>query len=332
MTANLVIARMAAIAALSFLYGACYGQTSSKTSQTEESSTSTSEWKTLTNEPSRADLFKIIVRTRQKELAKLGPEGRVLPSGPFKIPTDARFDTKLNVKRTNSTFGVDISHYTNRSLDFDKLWGQEIRFVYVKATQGVGYRDSQFEYHWKKLAALPIERRPYRGAYHFLSAASEGTAQAETFLRLVRQSGGFASDDMPPVVDLEWDKATRDGPDRWKSKSPEAIMSTLLAWLKKVQQETGRTPMVYTTIQWWKERMHDEKMFEQLTPYKVWIADYSQSSRGTEVPRVPNQASWHIWQFGESAVMPIGYKGALDINIFKGTDSEFLSTFSLSPR
>ena len=322
------------VAAIVFLTssGSCKAQAVDAKSGAKSRPAVKAEWQDLANEPSRADLFAIVAKKRMKELETSNPEGRVLPAGPFKIPTDALFDSKLNVPRLNSIFGIDISHYTDRSLQFDKLWGQEVRFVYAKATQGIGFRDPKFAYHWAKIASLPNGQRPYRGAYHFLSASGDGAAQAESFLKLVRQSGGFDKEDMPPVVDLEWDKASKTGPDRWNKKQPAEIMSTLLAWLNRVKDETGRVPMIYTNIQWWRERMRDEKLFDQLKPYKVWIADYSQSSRGSESPRVPNSASWHIWQFGESAVMPAAYQGALDINIFKGTYPEFHMEFSVPPR
>src|SRR6185437_8169083 len=118
---------------------------------------------------------------------------------------------------------IDVSHYTSKDLNQNVLRLQDIRFVYVKATQGTAFKDGQFAYFWEKLHSLPGQKAVSVGAYHFLSAGIDGTDQARRFIEFVGLHGGFKSSDMPPCLDLEWDR-TSTTPDRWTSVSPDEIV------------------------------------------------------------------------------------------------------------
>ncbi|MDE0854073.1 MAG: GH25 family lysozyme, partial [Nevskia sp.] len=136
--------------------------------------------------------------------------------GPFRFPGDTTFDSALNKPRVNSFFGVDISHYTNPAFPMEMLKVRNVEFLYMKATQGAYGLDGRFAYFWKRAGALPAGKQIHRGAYHFLSAcqggdctidpAKWGTMQADTFIKVIKSNGGLLPTDMPPVVDLEWDK------------------------------------------------------------------------------------------------------------------------------
>lgn len=273
----------------------------------------------LSLEPSRADLFALIVKDRIAELQQQQPDasgGAFIPES-FVFPRDAGFDYKLNIPRENVYFGLDISHYTG-VIDFKTLSGQGISFVYAKATQGTGFKDGKFGIHWKKMAGSTK-----RGAYHFLSAGIDGEAQAKVFINFVNSHGGFTSDDMPPVVDLEWDITRPNAPDAWRNFDADYIIKQTVAWLRYVQQMTGRSPVIYTSRSWWRERGIPENRFEELKPYRLWIADYSRSGKASENPKTPTDGAWHLWQFTDRAKLTTGYARGLDANIFKGTEAEF---------
>jgi lysozyme len=248
----------------------------------------------------------------------------------FKFPDDALKDE--GKPRANSIFGIDISHYTGRNFSFDSLKEQNVRFVYAKATQGVRYKDDLFGLYWQALHDLPAEKRVLRGAYHFLSSSADGASQADTFLNVLEKNGGLKDNDMPPVVDLEWDITQSDRSDRWQSHSPDEIIEITLAWLKRVEEKTGRIPVVYTARTWWRERQIPEESFGKLGHYKVWIADYSRSARATETPPTINHSHWDLWQFSETAELSRGYSGSLDANIYKGTEDQFASDFQIAQK
>lgn len=285
-------------------------------------SVSAQQWQTLENEPSRADLFARFV------VPKSRPEGFAL-LGPFVFPTDTTIDKTTNASRTDVIFGIDVSHYESADIRFDMMRDQNVRFVYAKATQGVGFKDGRFADFWAALGALTAEKKVLRGAYHFLSSSDDPVAQADSFLKLLDENGGLKPDDLPPVLDLEWDIATKNGPDRWQTHAPDAILDAVLAWLARVKDKTQRIPIVYTARSWWQQRGIPEEKFAVLKDYKVWIADYSNSARALETPAVPNKSGFDLWQFSETAKLSTGYGGTLDANVYFGDDLKFLKDFQI---
>jgi lysozyme len=281
------------------------------------------EWQTLKDEPSRADLFQqfIVPKNRGEQAFEL--------TGPFVFPVDTTYDKTKNAPRSDALFGIDVSHYEGATIRFDIMRDQNIRFVYAKATQGVGFKDGQFAGYWAALGALPAEKKVWRGAYHFLSSSDDAVAQADSFVEFLSQNGGLQPADLPPVLDLEWDIATKNGPDRWQQHDPDTIVQMVLAWLDRVKARTQKIPIVYTARSWWHDRGIPEEKFALLKDYKVWIADYSSSSRAVETPGVPNNGSFNLWQFSEAAVLSTGYGGKLDADVYFGDDLKFLNDFQI---
>lgn len=292
----------------------------------------------LTDDLSRQDLFAEIRRANAATDSSGAKESEQFFNlyGPFRFPNDVAVNTALNKPREDSLFGVDISHYTSSAFPIEQLSMRKILFLYMKATQGTGLLDSKFANFWSRAGKLPHGSQVHRGAYHFLTsgdphvpAAAWGQAQAATFIKVIKANGGLLPTDMPPVVDLEWDKATKDGPDRWKSRKPAEIIAMVQAYLTVVAAELHRTPMIYTAQSWWHERIGSETQFAAFSAYPLWLADYSKSSRASEVPTTINDARWTLWQFTEAATMAMGFSGAFDANIFKGKSETFYTSLGV---
>lgn len=79
------------------------------------------------------------------------------------------FINKWFVNEKNSTIGVDVSSY-QADIDMDKLKEQDIRFIYIKATEGSKAQDDRFAENWDKAEKAGL----LSGAYHFFSYDSEG--------------------------------------------------------------------------------------------------------------------------------------------------------------
>jgi len=259
-------------------------------------------------------------------------------NGPFTFPANAKKDG--NKQRDNAIFGIDVSHWSSvdpgcrakynpsREIDFSTLGGQLVRFVYVKATQDVNYRDCRFADYWAELGKLTSISRARRGAYHFLTATSPGASQAASYIRLRQQQGGFTADELPSVLDLEWDK-TPTNPDRWIGKSNDTIINSAIAWLSAVAKASGKTPMVYTANSWLKGHHFTTAQLTRLRPYGLWIADYSQTRAAIEKPSVPTGFVPLLWQFTDSSKLTVGPGTELDASVFKGTDTEFARVMQL---
>ncbi|MQB34174.1 GH25 family lysozyme [Rhizobium rhizogenes] len=290
------------------------------------------EWKELTNEASRSDLFYRVVQGYQADnglpVSSEEDAKSFALHNAFNFPHDTQFDVDGSARK-NSLFLIDISHYTDKTIALDRLRAQGVIGVYTKASQSTDYRDPSFSYFWGKLGVLTGSTKLYRGAYHFLSSSTDGEAQAKAFIRLMKESGGASADDLPPVVDLEWDVKRNSPGDGWSKKSPDQILTSVLAFLHYLEANGApmKKPMIYTARAWWKERIGADARFVDLKDYQVWIADYSKSSQATEIPKVPNNATYDLWQFTENAKVGIGYKKSLDANIFKGSEDEFRARF-----
>ena len=281
----------------------------------------------LQSDITRGQLFKRVVAAKQAEPPSTVPEPYALPAG-FRFPSNADYDD--GKPRLNSHFGIDISHYTDPSLDFAALRPQGVRFVYMKATQGIHNKDGRYAAFQKRLRALAPKHKLLMGGYHFLSSMGAGETQADTFCNFVHANGGFMPGDMPPVMDLEWDVETVDGRDRWADRSSAEIVATALAFLHRVQARTKMVPMVYTTVAWWKERNIPLSEFAKFHASKLWIADYSKSSRAVEEPVHFPASTANLWQFSADAKLQSGYGGELDANIFKGTPAQFKKAFGVA--
>lgn len=87
------------------------------------------------------------------------------------------------VDKNSSTIGVDISSYQG-NVDMEKLKEQNIKFVYIKATEGSSHQDEMFAANWDNAKKAGI----HNGAYHFFSYDSPGSDQAENFIKTVGES------------------------------------------------------------------------------------------------------------------------------------------------
>ena len=177
------------------------------------------------------------------------------------------------VDKSNSTIGVDISSY-QADVDMEKLKEQDIRFVYIKASEGSKLQDDKFASNWENAlkAGLPS------GAYHFFSFDSPGSTQAENFIKAV---GDDIKGRLLPVVDVEYYGD--------KEKNPpekEDVIRELTVFLNAVEDKYGVKPMIYTGAEIY------EKYLSDLAPeYKFWISSLY-------TPLGWNyHGDWYIWQY-----------------------------------
>jgi lysozyme len=286
-----------------------------------------SDWTELTDDASRADLFKEKIIPARLAEEEAGPEAMLPLAIPkiFVFPDDARYDTILDKPRKNSIFCIDISHYTDAKIHLEELKMQRARCVYVKATQGVRGKDGKFADFWGRLDGLP---ELGRGAYHFLSSSAPGRDQADAFVNYVNLHGRFKGADLPPVVDLEWDVA-KGVPDQWVGKGADYIIRNTLDCLRRIEERTGRKPIIYTATSWFGPKTIPLSRFSELKDYPIWIADYNNKRKLSEQPALPPGVKQILWQFTDGALVTTGYDGKLDASIFYGTDADFKKTFGL---
>jgi lysozyme len=241
--------------------------------------------------------------------------------------------------------GIDVAHW-EPEIDWAKVRAQEIRFAFIKATQAANYVDDRFLSHWTGAKQAGI----LRGAYHFIDPRVDGRLQAEHFLRTVK----FEPGDLPPVLDLEDLPATATvvpkaaagrksgqggaGPKAAKAAANAAVAANaqMIAcaevWLRIVEQETGRKPIIYSGYYFLRDRMADARGVPPSwgPKYMLWIANYLNHPVGdNDLPLQPKGwANWTFWQYSESGMINGIYNTgrasltAVDLNFFRGTLEE----------
>ncbi|ETD21270.1 MULTISPECIES: glycoside hydrolase family 25 protein [Prevotellaceae] len=190
--------------------------------------------------------------------------------------------------------GIDISHYQGEiewnELRNSMIEGCPLRFIMIKATEGSGSLDENFNDNF-------YQAREYgfiRGAYHFWSNKSTARDQAYYFLKQVHLEEG----DLPPVLDVEH---------KPKDVSDEDFQRDVLTWLHIVEDKYHVKPIIYTYYKF-KEKYLSAPVFDD---YPYWIAHYY-------VDKVEYKGAWKFWQHTDAGKLP-GIKGYVDFNIYNGS-------------
>ncbi len=190
--------------------------------------------------------------------------------------------------------GIDISHYQPH-VDWDQLCEARlndfpIRFVIIKSTEGVSFRDKLFRKHSQSARSHGF----VVGAYHFFSPTEDGDSQAQHYLRNTTLQPG----DFPPVLDVET-----------RGKKPLAeFQEEVLSWLRVVEQAYGVKPIIYSGVSFKKKYLRGERF----DAYPFWAAHYNKRS----APRYNGQ--WVMWQYSDQGRVQ-GVDQLVDLNVFHGT-------------
>ncbi len=196
-------------------------------------------------------------------------------------------------------YGVDVSGYQGSSINWGSVRAAGRVFAFAKASEGTGFTDTSFTHNWPGMRAAGV----LRGAYHFFRPSIDGAAQADHFVDVINANGGLAPGDLPPVADVEVSD----------SMSAATVISRLHAFLDRVQQRTGRVPMIYTANFFWGSYLGNPNF----TQYPLWVANY-----GPSCPYLPNAWSdWKFWQDTDAAGVS-GIPGGVDGDEFNGTLSD----------
>lgn len=197
----------------------------------------------------------------------------------------------------NFVKGLDVSHY-NGTVDWSQVATAGIVFAYAKATEGTTVRDTQF--HTNYLAMR--EHQILRGAYHFFRPGLDPQAQAENFLNLVP---AVEPGDLPPTLDVE----VGDG------QPAQVIIPRVLQWLQTIEAALGRTPVLYTSRNFWNANLGGSADFGR---YPLWVAHYTTNVK----PVLPSGFGDYVfWQHSETGQVA-GITGSVDLDRFHGSPTE----------
>jgi lysozyme len=227
---------------------------------------------------SKKPLFIIIVLITVISLVILSvTNGLILPNG-------------INIRKY-PVRGVDVSEYQGK-IDWKVMQKNDIKFAYIKATEGSFYIDKQYKFNWENAKKTNIKI----GAYHFLSFDSDGKSQARNFIGNVPDAGS-----LQPAVDVElYGRFKTDKP------SKEKVKKILGDYLKAIENYYGAKPIIYFTEE--SFNLYYDKSYSDKF---IWIRN---------VFTKPNITSWKYWQYTDKGRLS-GYSGKdtfIDLDVFNG--------------
>lgn len=187
-----------------------------------------------------------------------------------------------------SVHGIDVSAYQGR-IDWPRVAQQQVRFAFIKASEGATLRDARFQRNWREARSAGI----LSGAYHYFQPNRDGGEQARLFIATVPIRTG----DLPPVLDVEAPRF----------HDVAEMRREVRQWLAAVEAHYGVRPILYSNYTFYRHYLAGH-----FDDYPLWLAHYEVAR-----PALPAER-WIIWQHSDEAYVP-GIRGAVDFNVFQGS-------------
>ncbi|MDR3645257.1 MAG: GH25 family lysozyme [Clostridia bacterium] len=190
-------------------------------------------------------------------------------------------------------YGIDASHYQG-----DISWravaeSGNVKFVYLKATEGKSYQDPNFSEYWSGASKFGLTE----GAYHYYSQSSTGAEQASNFIATVPKAKGK----LPPAIDIE------------TSITTQSDFKTQLAdYVRLVTAHYGQKPVFYVPPKVYN------MLYDDYKGYSFWVIDISGS---------PTVNGWAFWQYSEKGTVG-GVDSKVDLDRYRGSLWSFRSLLS----
>lgn len=189
--------------------------------------------------------------------------------------------------------GIDVSHHQG-AIDWHAVARDDVAFAYLKVSEGGDHRDRRFLENWRAARAAGIAT----GAYHFFTFCRSGAEQARNFIEAVP----FASDALPPAVDLEFGGNCGQRPDA------ATLRAELDAFLQPLEITYEKPVLLYVTPEFF------EAYHAALPERALW--------RRSILHAPDSRAAWTLWQYHNRARVD-GIVGPVDLNVFAGDAAAF---------
>lgn len=172
--------------------------------------------------------------------------------------------------------GIDISSHQG-DIDWAKVASDaNIRFVYIKATEGATYQSS----HYRRNVEGARRHGILVGSYHYVTSTSAIADQAHNFFMQATRH----TQDLIPMLDVE----------ERGSWSRIQLIDSVSKFADMVEKHYGRKPMIYSTI-----GFYNKNLAPHFNKYPLYIGRYSSAE-----PVVNWQGRYTVWQFTENGIIP----------------------------
>jgi lysozyme len=221
-------------------------------------------------------------------------------SAPEKFLADA--DPHAGVARAHGlpVQGIDVAKYQG-DIDWDAVRNGGIAFAWIKVSEGGDHVDNRFYDNWEGAARAGLPR----GAYHFMYWCRTASEQAVWFTQAVPQEANA----LPPVLDLEWNHASKTCPGKIGREEALAKIDKLL---EIMEAHTGKRPIIYTDI-----AFHRDVLEGSYKGYEFWLRSVAAEPHERFVNR-----PWTFWQYTATGRVA-GISGDVDRNAFNGSPADW---------
>lgn len=198
----------------------------------------------------------------------------------------------MQAKQASNVKVIDVSHHQG-IIDWKKVKGDGVLAVFIKASEGCTFVDSNFKMNVGGALAESLKV----GLYHYANPElDDAKAEAAHFAEVVK---GIKAD-FPHVLDVEGD-AAQIGADK--------LTTWCMTWLKEVERLTGHPGMIYTGASF-----AHSNLGKQLAQWPLWVAHY-----GVEQPmRNDTWDKWSMFQYSSTGHVS-GVIGNVDVNAMELT-------------
>ena len=181
-------------------------------------------------------------------------------------------DSGIEHRNGSNYDGIDVSSY-QQDIDWEAVSkDHNIKFAYVKATEGASYTSP----HYIKNIRNARQHGVKVGSYHFMRTTSSIKSQFENFRRSVNRD----EQDLVPMIDIEVKEP-------WNRKE---LMDSVAAFAQMIIDYYGCIPMIYASSSFYNNYLNP-----YFNKFPLFIARYSSTP-----PTLKYDAKYALWQFSSN--------------------------------
>ena len=172
--------------------------------------------------------------------------------------------------------GIDISSHQG-FIDWEKVSSdKDIRFVYIKATEGATYRSPHYAHNLTQARRYGM----LVGSYHYLTSTSPINEQFENFSKFALKN----IQDLIPMLDVEvrgnWSRSQ--------------LIDSVEKFCQLAELHYGVQPMIYSTM-----GFYNKNLTPHFNKHHLYIGRYSNTQ-----PQINWEGEYTIWQYSETGIIP----------------------------
>lgn len=207
--------------------------------------------------------------------------------------------------------GVDVSrwdHVGPKRLSFHRLQRAGVRFVFIKASDGIPRYDAEAARWWAIDKPAAKAEHLLVGGYQYAVPTTDKSRLQEdaTWKATVaaQRVGRIRRGELPLVLDLE---------EVPRSLNRRELTEWTLTWLRTAHALTRRRPMLYTYTSFVQDRLAPAR---GLSEYPLWQADWSRGRAAP--PQIKGMQPASFWQFTSDGAVRGAGADRTDLDVFMG--------------